>query len=683
MSVSLVMYDVDLFLNKYTRFMTKDVYISKNMYDNFLKSYNYLYNKLENDAILFRENSKYKKMFEIREKKEQILKLHNQKYLKKNLDNYLDFFNNIKLDVRLDNTQRSIILSNEDRMLVINNKNVESLIVGKVKYLIDILRVKKNKILVLVDDDSKINMMFKENDLEKVDLINVKCYENDLFKEKTLVTNNDKYNILLDYIMNILFKDKEKFNILYKAFSSNIYLNKDYHKYNLFSDYHNYMYKRMFLSSKLSLDRFVDKEIDKRKKYLRTIKNELVQKKEEVDVSNYLCFNNVSYKYLDKEQLFLICDKKNNFKLKVVSQDDRDRDNYDGNIIYINVGLIKDNSYKEILDDELRLRGIKKKELKCEEIYNVLKDSMIDNYFSEFIDKYLIKYLDYYDVNKDFYNTKFSDVQIKVLKEIYEYYKKCLDRDNFITKRDISLLLEKRINSKNYKYIIINSDISLGFNGNLLKIISDYKDVELIKENIKLLYDYKRYLHDNKVLVAANTFVDELEIDRLTSSFLEKNLSVINDYFMNSDKKVSIYLYDDSNRLFINKNIAMGCYEVIRKNKDILIGVNSINNINSLVYKDYLVKIGKNRLVVNDKKVVNCEEVLKIRKSYDKIILPFLIIDSYHEDLTVSDDDYFIKFMIYISLSKCKSELILLCPCSKKNRIMKLFKKVKNIFVFE
>ena len=216
-----------------------------------------------------------------------------------------------------------------------------------------------------------------------------------------------------------------------------------------------------------------------------------------------------------------------------------------------------------------------------------------------------------------------------------------------------------------------------------LKIIDDYKEIELIKENIKLLYDYKRYLHDNKILVTTNTYIDEKEISELTNLFLKKNLDIINDYLVNSDKKISIYLYDDSNRLHINKNISQKSYDVVRKSSDILIGVNSISNINSLVYKDYFVKIDRKRLSVNNKKNIDCEEILKIRKNYDKILLPFLIVDSYHEDFIQKQSNYIIKLMIYTSLSKCKNELILLCPNIKKKEILNILKKVKNVYIFE
>ena len=259
------------------------------------------------------------------------------------------------------------------------------------------------------------------------------------------------------------------------------------------------MYKRKFLSSKLTLDKFIDKEIEKRKKYLRTLKNEFVYIVEEVEISNYLCFNGISYKYIKDEKIFLVDCGNENLKLKIINDDKK---NYDficrDGIIYISVGNINNNSYKERLEQIFKLKGIIVDEVNKKEIYNVLKNSMIDNYFSEFINKYLIKYLDYYDLNGDFERTKLDCEQKDILKEIYSYYREYLESNNMVTEGDVSLLLENDINRCNYKYIIVNSDISLNLKSNVLKIINDYREVKLIGENIKLLYDYKKYLYDNK-----------------------------------------------------------------------------------------------------------------------------------------------------------------------------------------
>ena len=61
MDINLTIYDMDKFLDKYTRFMTKDIYISNKMYCNFLRQYDYLYQTLDKDIFLYTDNKKYKK----------------------------------------------------------------------------------------------------------------------------------------------------------------------------------------------------------------------------------------------------------------------------------------------------------------------------------------------------------------------------------------------------------------------------------------------------------------------------------------------------------------------------------------------------------------------------------------------------------------------------------------------
>ena len=50
-----------------------------------------------------------------------------------------------------------------------------------------------------------------------------------------------------------------------------------------------------------------------------------------------------------------------------------------------------------------------------------------------------------------------------------------------------------------------------------------------------------------------------------------------------------------------------------------------------MVYKNYLVKIGNNKLSIDGEREVVCEDILNIKNSYEKIILP-LLVENYYED---------------------------------------------------
>ena len=159
MDSNLILYDMNHFLDKYTRFMTKDIYISSNMYQRFLDQYQYLYELLGKNQFLYSDNSIYKKMMDIKKNRYQLIKLHNQKYLKKVVKEYQNLFEDVCLDDELDLRLKSIILSEEDKMLVIQNKNVEGLIAGKFVFLSKKYNYLDSQILILVEDMKQKKMI--------------------------------------------------------------------------------------------------------------------------------------------------------------------------------------------------------------------------------------------------------------------------------------------------------------------------------------------------------------------------------------------------------------------------------------------------------------------------------------------------------------------------------------------
>ena len=99
MQESLVVLDVNRFFHKYTRFMSKDVYISKKMSDNFFKYYQYLLPELEKNHFLYENQIDYQKVISIFKSHEQVLKLHNRKYLNRTLKSYLCGYNHLVMSI--------------------------------------------------------------------------------------------------------------------------------------------------------------------------------------------------------------------------------------------------------------------------------------------------------------------------------------------------------------------------------------------------------------------------------------------------------------------------------------------------------------------------------------------------------------------------------------------------------
>lgn len=659
MNINLTIYDMENFLNKFTRFMTKDIYISNKMYKSFLKQYNYLYDLLNKEKFLYNENKKYKKVMNIITNKDKLLRLHNQKYLSSALKNNEMFFNNLNLDIR----NKMIILTEEENTYIVESKNYDSLIVGKIKYLKEYKKYNNSNILILVDDNKKLTTITNtlKQDKLNISILNTNIYTTD----KQLIDDNTRYNILINYIINKLFIDKEKFNKFYKTFSKYIYLNKDYKGYQTFKDYHSYMYKRKYQSSKLTLKGFNKKETNIRKNYLRTIKGEILKQIEEVDIANFLYLNSINYSYDNIKGLFKISLRNKNTIIKINSEDDIPNSKED--TIY----LSKNKKILEVLAYELIKRSYPLELLDDNIVYEKLKDTNIGNYFSELCNKYLIPLIKHYEEKKTLDNINLDNAGKEVFLDLYKAYNDYLNDNNIVTKEYLLSNLTKEIEDNKYKYLFLVGDIKIDTNINKMTIIEDYPKIELINENIKLLYDYKKYLYENQLIPIPHTYISNEELTNLTNKFLKDNLTIINKNIEKDIKKIELHEYSDTNRLQVYTNISDICYNTLKTTKDSVIALSNLSDINILIGNNFS-KLDNNTIIDLKNNKVKVEEILNLNKTYNTIVLPYLIKDTYHDDLILDNYLYNIKLMIYITLTKCKNKLILLCPTSKIKEFNKL-----------
>lgn len=691
MDSNLILYDMDQFIHKYTRFILKNVYISNFMYQCFFKQYEYLYQELDKVALLYRNHSNYQKVMNIKRDSVNLVKLHNKKYLKNNLEKYQSFFEQFYSKDVLNNTLRSIILCDEESMLVVQNKNRIPFIICKIKYLVEIKHIKEDKIFILVSDEAIFSSLQEE--LNLMDLHDVKIVLMDEYKKTfldsnlTLLSYQKEYQILCDYLMKELFPKKEEFQKFYLVFGKYIYLNKDYLEYDTFSDYHNYMYKRMFLTSKLSLKKYNEKEISKRKELLRTIQNESVNRKEEVDIANFLYLNSISYQYVADSSCFLvehgndkniICYVGGEEKIKESMEEDEDE-------ILLYSKYLDNRNYLEQLAYELVKRRYPMEKVLDEEVYGQLKITTMDWYFHEFIVNKLIPWFSYYKKHQSFSNTRLSELEKEEALKIYHAYQKYLEEHQLIEEEDLEQLIFEDINLHHYRYLFLVGDISFVPECSYLKLISDYQEVELIKGNVKLLYDYKKYLYANQSLPVIHSYLGDWEINKLTCSFLKENLTFLNQKMKEDKKNICICFYEDKNRLQVYPNIASKCISIldsISSVSTIVIALNQLKEINLLVGNSEMAKINRNNVLLHHQKIVPYEETLKIEKNYSYIILPFMISSRYHVDL-LQEGDLSFKIKLYVALTQCKEGIYLLCPISFQDELKKLLRNFKNITIYE
>jgi len=674
MDINLTVYDMNLFLDKYTRFMTKDIYISNKMYYKFLEQYNYLYQILNRDRFLYNDTKNYKKVMEIIANKNGLIKLHNQKYLTGAIKKYQSFFD--ALDDKLDTRKKMIILSEEESTYIVGDKNYDSLVLGKLQYLIRHKNYIENNILILTDNNEKtttIKNKCKINNIN-INVSNIKEYSNNLLKEEYLLNDNIRYDILINHIINKLFQNKLKFNSFYKAFSKYIYLNKDYKEYETFKDYHNYMYKRKLLASKLSLKKFNENEIKIRKSYLRTIKNESLKERQEVEIANFLYLNSIDYIYDSSNSLFKINTLGKEIIIKFINEKEILKEkNNNNNIIYLYSTYTEKKTYLEVLAYELIKRQHPLELVTEEEVYNKLKNTNIDNYFSEFINKYLIPLIKHYEENNDLSNINITDTEKEEFLLLYKEYNNYLKEQKMITEKQLSKKIEKEIQTSNYKYLFLIGNIKINSNIPTFSIVADYQETELIKENIKLLYDYKKYLYENQIIPITHTYLNKEELNSLTKKFLKDNIEIINKSLKETAKEIKVYEYSDNNRLHIYRNIGNKCLEILNQYKDnCLLALEHLKDAKILISNNNFTKLDKNTLLTTNKTKIKVEEVLKINKIYDTILLPYIIKDKYHDELFEVNYQYNIKVMLYIALNKCRHNLIILCPSSKKEELNQL-----------
>lgn len=523
MNKDILIEEVNNYLNKYKRFMTKDIYITSNMYDTFTNKYKYLYDCLDKNTC------EYKNILKIINDKNKLLRKHNRKYVDNKLIKYKFYFDNMFNDINkniiLDKSQREAIICDEDNLLVLSGAGSDktTTISAKVKYLIDVKNIKPDKICVITftkkskeELDYKINKIFNSNvDIYTFHSLGLKIikyyYKN---KDIDIIDEKGQYKIICDYIKNNLFKDKDKFSLFFEAFKNKTSFSEEYKLFDNYYDYHNYMYKRKYINSNTTMDNYIKEQAKRRRNYLKTLNGEYCKSKEEVDIANFLYLNNIDYQYeksykkLDNLKIYkpdFYIEQNNNYNyiehfgidkvnktnnhytkeeltnylknMKLKEKYHCDEKIEDLFIITYSKVLGKRN-YLSVLKDSLIKKGYVLSKKDNNLVYERLKDTSEDRYINNFVNRIVIPFISYFKRSNykldDFKNIKTDNdllnKQIRVISDIYLNYESKLREKNLIDFEDminISYKVMPYIKEKNlgvdYKYIIIDEyqDVSM------------------------------------------------------------------------------------------------------------------------------------------------------------------------------------------------------------------------------
>ncbi len=523
MNKDILLEEVNNYLEKYKKFMTKDIYITSNMYDTFTNKYKYLYDYLDKNTC------EYKNILKIINDKNKLLKKHNRKYVDNKLIKYKPYFDNMFNDINkniiLDKSQREAIICDEDNLLVLSGagSGKTTTISAKVKYLIDIKNVKPDKICVITftkkakeELDYKINKLFNANvDIYTFHSLGLKIikyyYKN---KDIDIIDEKGQYKIICDYIKNNLFKNKEKFNLFFEAFKNKTSFSEEYKLFDNYYDYHNYMYKRKYINSNTTMDNYIKEQAKRRRNYLKTLNGEYCKSKEEVDIANFLYLNNIDYQYeksykkLDNLKIYkpdFYIEQNNNYnyiehfgidkinetnnhytkeeltnylKNMKLKESYHKKEKIEDLFIITYSKVLGKKNYLSVLKDSLIKKGYVLSKKDNDLVYERLKDTSEDKYINNFVNRIVIPFISYFKRSnyklEEFMKIKTDNdllnKQIKVISDIYLNYESKLREKNLIDFEDmvnISYKVMPYVKEKNlgvdYKYIIIDEyqDVSM------------------------------------------------------------------------------------------------------------------------------------------------------------------------------------------------------------------------------
>ncbi len=247
------------------------------------------------------------------------LEKYNATVLEENYYKYKSYFDTmysgIDDNIKLDEEQIKAILSDEDYSLIIAGAGTgkTTTMAAKVKYLVDICNINPQEILVMSYTKKATEELDKRIRLDFGIPVNVTTFHSlglmyirSIFKDRkcSVVDDNVKNKIFLQYLTDRLFAKKESLKKLIEVFSQDNlvkfgdFFKKNYMNYNTYEEFFK-AYKEFRISQITDLDSHIKMQLDHdyNQENIYTIKNELVKSKGEAMIANFLFMHNISYDY--------------------------------------------------------------------------------------------------------------------------------------------------------------------------------------------------------------------------------------------------------------------------------------------------------------------------------------------------------------------------------------------------
>ena len=171
-----------------------------------------------------------------------------------NKDYFDNMFKGIDDKILLDEQQRKAILLDAKNILVIAGagSGKTTTMVAKAIYLIEKENYKQEDIVIIsftkkVKEEIKKLLHekfgYREVNVTTFHALGLKIINSSGYNFKKIVEEGGQFFILKNYITDVLFKDKEKFNFLLETFGKYFYFDDKWKDFSSFNDYLDYLYK--------------------------------------------------------------------------------------------------------------------------------------------------------------------------------------------------------------------------------------------------------------------------------------------------------------------------------------------------------------------------------------------------------------------------------------------------------
>ena len=302
------------------KILSKDKYISR-------KELTKLVNNLKLKGIIL-DNEKLLTM----------VKYHNDKFIIKKQKEYKNYFEHIfdEVDpnIKLDEEQIKTILTDQDYCLVVAGagSGKTTTMSAKVKYLIEKQNVNPNNIIIMSftkkateELEDRINKQFKLGaKVTTFHKLGMEIIKKSYKKYIKVITEEQKQQILKNFIVENLFYDKKLLKKINDAFCNYLLFDRKVKKYKTFDDYYIYYIKKIYKQNKTNINEYNERIIKEKMLNHTTINNQEYNERTKILISNFLFKLNIPYydkKSFPHKNKFMTIENKNNTSFFILNDE--------------------------------------------------------------------------------------------------------------------------------------------------------------------------------------------------------------------------------------------------------------------------------------------------------------------------------------------------------------------------